>query len=167
METMSLLEEHLTYGDDYFTRRPSIEEGHTKACLASSMIAAIENWRDAEGVTDHDFRLMAQDNTFLETADDYLNVSQLSDCKCPERRAEESHTWTVTCLYRGGINPRTERYSTFGTLTEAVLQVTDLLHDPHYSSACIGRSIYELGGTSAAISWFWMSTGYGEDTGLL
>jgi len=48
------------------------------------MIAAIENARDSDShFTDHDFRIMAQNNEFLEWADDYL-ADGTKTCLCPE-----------------------------------------------------------------------------------
>lgn len=61
--------------------RPT-EHLHSKKCLATAILCAVENWRDAEGMTDHEFRLMAQDNDFLHTADEYLNTGTCT-CTCP------------------------------------------------------------------------------------
>lgn len=75
------------------TRTP--EEGHTFQCLAKTMIAVIENHRDhladamtyqfapiTQSAADYDFRLWAQDNIALHTADEYL-ADGTSDCICP------------------------------------------------------------------------------------
>lgn len=58
------------------------EQGHTKACLASAMISAIQNMRDAEGFSDFDFRIAVQDNMPLQEADEYL-ATGLQTCTCP------------------------------------------------------------------------------------
>ena len=57
------------------------EQGHTKKCLASAMISAIQNLRDMEFGTDFDFRIAAQDN-ILYLADEYLATGTQS-CICP------------------------------------------------------------------------------------
>lgn len=54
---------------------------HTKVCLASAMMSAIENFRDSADVTDVDFRIMAQSNKVLHEADAYL-AEGLSTCRC-------------------------------------------------------------------------------------
>lgn len=68
------------------------EQGHTRKCLASAMICAIENQRDVdcergegpvfEAGLDHEFRLSMQKNDALNLADYYLNEGMVS-CKCP------------------------------------------------------------------------------------
>ncbi|SRR6266704_643840 len=58
------------------------EEGHTKACLARAMVSAVQNMRDADYLTDHDFRIAAQNNDALVWADSYL-ADGLCDCVCP------------------------------------------------------------------------------------
>jgi hypothetical protein len=61
----------------------SNEHLHTKACQANAMITAIENLRDQEGITDHDFRLELQANGPLTGADTYLDWEQWgSDTIC-------------------------------------------------------------------------------------
>lgn len=65
------------------TRTP--EEGHTAACLAKAIIAAVENVRDANADMDGGdryFRLSAQDNYFLVIADEYL-ADGMTECICP------------------------------------------------------------------------------------
>lgn len=59
------------------------EQGHTKRCLAKAMITSIENWRDAEGINDHDFRSFAQRNWNLAEADEWL-TSGMTECICPD-----------------------------------------------------------------------------------
>jgi hypothetical protein len=93
------LSHYLTEDDDTYFTRPSVEEGHTKACLASAIIAAVENWRDDEDVTDFGFALEAQSN-FLHTATEYLD-SELADCLCPRRRRVEKFTWTIQWRVKG------------------------------------------------------------------
>lgn len=56
-------------------------DAHTKECLAASVIAAIQNLRDMEGVTDFDFRIMMQDNKMLTEADGYLSDGTMT-CTC-------------------------------------------------------------------------------------
>lgn len=58
------------------------EQGHTKRCLASAIICAVENIRDQEGLTDTEFRIAAQDNDFLREADGYL-ADGIATCLCP------------------------------------------------------------------------------------
>jgi hypothetical protein len=72
------------------TRTP--EEGHSAACLAKAIIAAVENYRDAvvgdatrlgrPELADFDFRIEAQRNGFLVEADSYL-AGGLTECICP------------------------------------------------------------------------------------
>jgi hypothetical protein len=56
---------------------------HSKRCLAASIIAAVENLRDAEGVDDFEFRIEVQKNTPLEWADSYLSDATMP-CSCGE-----------------------------------------------------------------------------------
>lgn len=58
------------------------EHGHTKRCLAKSLITSIENWRDDETVSDYSFRMVAQDNTWLHEADEWLAIGE-AECICP------------------------------------------------------------------------------------
>lgn len=58
------------------------EQGHSKKCLANAIICAVQNVRDSEGETDFDFRIAAQDNYFLEIADEYLEGG-IATCYCP------------------------------------------------------------------------------------
>ena len=69
-------------------RPPTIEEGHTKACLAYATQCVLENLRDAEDVTDHEFNFRL--NAIREEAIEYLNA-ELVDCRCPKRYEEDSH----------------------------------------------------------------------------
>ena len=69
------------------------EQGHSAACLAKAMIAAIENLRDVHiddarrlgqpSLGDHGFTLDAQDNRFLDEAFGYLDDNTIS-CVCPD-----------------------------------------------------------------------------------
>jgi hypothetical protein len=59
------------------------EQGHEKECLAKAIICAVENVRDYEDETAHDFRLSAQDNYFLTLADEYLREG-ITECICPD-----------------------------------------------------------------------------------
>lgn len=59
---------------------------HSKECLAAALIATVENFRDEDGMTDLDFRLVAQDHTFLTVADEYL-ADGTKECVCGYRRA--------------------------------------------------------------------------------
>jgi hypothetical protein len=56
---------------------------HSKRCLAASIIAAVENLRDAEGVDDFSFRIDVQNNVPLTWADGYLNDGTMT-CSCGE-----------------------------------------------------------------------------------
>lgn len=79
------------------------EQGHTAACLAKALILAIENRRDwlvadakrldaarqaagqprpSSSLADYEFRLAAQDNRFLQVADEYLETGA-TECICP------------------------------------------------------------------------------------
>lgn len=60
----------------------SLEMGHTKQCLAASMIAYIQNIRDDEGLSDVGFQLVAQDG-IVHPAYDYL-ADGLMNCICPD-----------------------------------------------------------------------------------
>ena len=54
---------------------------HSRKCLAQALISAVENFRDEQGMTDFDFRILAQENRFLVAADDYL-ATGLQTCTC-------------------------------------------------------------------------------------
>lgn len=56
---------------------------HSKRCLAAAIIAAVENLRDTEGMTDMDFRMEVQANRQVEWADSYLNDGTMT-CSCGE-----------------------------------------------------------------------------------
>lgn len=58
------------------------EQGHTKKCLAASLICVIQNERDDEHISDVGFVLDAQDN-FLYLAFEYLNEGTKT-CICPD-----------------------------------------------------------------------------------
>jgi hypothetical protein len=60
-------------------RRP--EHMHTKRCLANAIINAVQNYRDNEDVTDHDFALGMQDGLALQHAHEYLQTGTV-DCSC-------------------------------------------------------------------------------------
>lgn len=57
------------------------EHLHTKKCLGSAMISAIENARDLEHFTDHDFALYVQDGGPLAEAHGYL-ADGTATCLC-------------------------------------------------------------------------------------
>lgn len=76
--------------DGYFMRPPTVEEGHTKRCMADAMISVLQNFRDDSGVRAYEFSLLGQDGSFYRTALEYLD-SGLSTCQCPPRFVEESH----------------------------------------------------------------------------
>ena len=80
------------------------EQGHTKKCLASAMISAVQNLRDDEGETDFDFRIAAQDNYFLTLADDYLET-RIQSCICPALHPLNPPKCTV-CGKRGSLGNR-------------------------------------------------------------
>lgn len=61
------------------TERPAMT--HTKRCIARSLICAVENVRDEEGVTDSAFLERARLEEFLIIAEDYLS-SGLLNCVC-------------------------------------------------------------------------------------
>jgi hypothetical protein len=63
-----------------FKARPE-EWLHERKCLAYAIICSVENNRDVEGISDHDFRLCAQDNLFLAEADEFLRTGAL-ECQC-------------------------------------------------------------------------------------
>lgn len=151
---MSNLQLFLTTDSDHYTDRPTPEEGHTHQCLASAMISAIQNWRDSDGMTDHEFRLMAQDGDFLSTADEYLN-SGLSDCLCPPKVREDRHYWTIYSFVAG----HTYRTELFCTLTEAIMEAEESRAlNPEVESTAVGRDIYNSG----AVSYFWISIDFGK-----
>lgn len=54
---------------------------HERKCLAYAIICSVENNRDAEGTSDHDFRIDAQNNLFLAEADEFLRTGAL-ECQC-------------------------------------------------------------------------------------
>lgn len=53
---------------------------HSKRCLAAAIVAAIENVRDIEGLSDVGFRLIMQDNP-LHIAEGYLGDGTKT-CEC-------------------------------------------------------------------------------------
>lgn len=58
------------------------EQGHTRRCLAKALIAAVENLRDTDAMTDLDFRVQVQEGVPLQWADMYLNEG-ITECLCP------------------------------------------------------------------------------------
>lgn len=73
--------------------RPA-EHLHEAACLARALISAIENLRDQDNMDSLTFRQAAQDNTFLATADGYLNDGlQSCTCKASWTYAELDTAW--------------------------------------------------------------------------
>lgn len=54
---------------------------HSKSCLAAALISVVENWRDAEDISQLEFRIAAQDNTFFTEADAYLTDGTVP-CRC-------------------------------------------------------------------------------------
>jgi hypothetical protein len=54
---------------------------HEKECLASAIIAAVENLRDDEYTSDFNFRILMQDNHALQEADAYLHDG-IAECRC-------------------------------------------------------------------------------------
>lgn len=67
---------------------------HQKKCLAAAIIAAVENMRDNEEASDFDFRIVAQDNTFLTMADEYLDEGMMT-CQCRLDRANGGRPATI------------------------------------------------------------------------
>ena len=59
---------------------------HSSRCLAHALICAVENLRDSQGASAHDFRMSVQDNLPLAWADEYL-ADGTADCLC--------HSWDV------------------------------------------------------------------------
>lgn len=59
----------------------AIEEGHSKRCLARILAVSIENWRDDETISDYEFRVNAQRNTWLHEADEWLANGE-AECIC-------------------------------------------------------------------------------------
>jgi hypothetical protein len=57
--------------------------GHRKACLAKTMIAVLENWRDDPNYSDVGFAIDTNSNQVYHTAYNYLNEGT-STCICPE-----------------------------------------------------------------------------------
>lgn len=68
-------------------RNRTPEDGHSRNCLASAIMSAVQNFRDIdmhrgegddfESSLDHDFRLAAQANEFLAAADGYLTWAEV------------------------------------------------------------------------------------------
>lgn len=111
--------------DGFYLDRPSIEDGHTKACLANAMMSAIQNLRDDEGITDYDFASWAQRGGVAGTAYDYLNESCLSDCTCPKRVIEEPHYWEVH--YKSATTGNVLVDLHWGKLTDMCMSAADLI----------------------------------------
>jgi hypothetical protein len=57
------------------------DEQHSKSCFAQAMISAIENARDSEHFTNHEFALWVQDQGPRTDAFEYLNT-ELQTCTC-------------------------------------------------------------------------------------
>ena len=73
---------------------------HTRACLAKSMIAAIENFRDADW-TDHEaFAALSRD--VMTTAEGYL-ADGLMTCQCPQLTDRDGHVITEWSSFAGEI----------------------------------------------------------------
>jgi hypothetical protein len=78
--------------------RRTPEQGHSARCLAKALICAVENARDAAlhdanlvgqpWMADHQFRLWAQENTFLSWADGYLSDG-VTECICPDEEGAQ------------------------------------------------------------------------------
>lgn len=161
MSTQTAFDLFLNEDSDIYESRPSAEEGHTKACLASAMICAIQNWRDEPSTTDHDFRLMAQDNEFLATADDYLNVSQISDCICPPKVREQEWTWTIS--YKRTDRPGNFHHEVYCTLEAAVLETEELrAYTPESYGYTVGRAVYGVPSGLGSFH-FWMALDAGPN----
>jgi hypothetical protein len=58
------------------------EQGHTKACLAKTMIAVIENMRDDPNYTDVGYAIDAGGTYIYHLAFDYLQDGT-ANCICP------------------------------------------------------------------------------------
>ena len=55
---------------------------HTRQCLAKAVIAAVENIRDMDGITDRKFWEFMESNKSFQEAQDYLEFG-IADCTCP------------------------------------------------------------------------------------
>lgn len=64
---------------------------HRRHCLAEAIISAVQNVRDESGMSDFDFRILAQENRFLPMADDYLET-RLQTCTCDHFEHEEKRS---------------------------------------------------------------------------
>lgn len=73
---------------------PPAEWLHSKECLASAIISAVQNFRD-DLSTAHDFRLNAQGNDFLHAADEYL-TSGTQTCICARTCPRGNGPWKCT-----------------------------------------------------------------------
>ena len=60
----------------------TLEQGHTKKCLASAIISYVQNLRDDNNLSDIGFQLMAQDGV-VHPAYDYL-IDGIQTCRCPD-----------------------------------------------------------------------------------
>ena len=85
------------------TRPMPAEHLHSQKCLAAALICAVENMRDEEGQTAHDFRLRMQDGEALTQADEYLSTG-LASCLCHSWDIAETtgqrhgHIWQASCV---------------------------------------------------------------------
>jgi hypothetical protein len=65
----------------------TLEQGHTKKCLAAAMICVIENMRDDQNYTDTGFAIDANANMIYHTAFEYL-MDGTKNCTCPDGSPE-------------------------------------------------------------------------------
>lgn len=155
---MTIMDFYLNDLEGFTMRPPSIEEGHTKACLASSMISAVQNARDAEDFTDHEFALWAQRGGPIDDAHMYLRDG-LSDCQCPPRYEED-------CQYFEIITHDAERGwkrdLMWITLSDAVRVIEDMMEYEEVDAAVVAYHWDD----SRAKPYVWMSRSWAKVQGL-
>lgn len=155
MSTQSHLHLFLAEDTDTYEDRPSLEEGHSKACLANATLSAVQNFRDDEGITEFDFSIWLQEGGPKYTALGYLSDG-LSDCLCPPKVRTHRHYWTLFFHVASGGSYKSEL---FCTLDEAIMEAEEgrALHSDIVAVA-VGRTIYAFDD----LTLFWTSLDYGQ-----
>jgi hypothetical protein len=152
---MTIMDFYLNDLEGFTMRPPTTEEGHTKRCMASAMISAVQNARDSEYFTDHEFALWAQRGGALDDAVMYLR-DDITDCQCPPRYEEDSHYFVIRTYYKSTNKWETDLV--FRNLTDCVRIASDAMEYDHADAATIGYHYDD----SRAVPYVWMSLGCGE-----
>lgn len=117
-----------TFTLTYPVARP-VEHLHEKVCLGQAMISAIENFRDDEHMTDHEFTLYAQDGMVLQTARKYLH-DDLQNCICvgPWNVGELALAWE-----RGGDRAAIKNIARYDLDETKLAELIELIGDEYHA----------------------------------